>query len=60
MFLQEKAKNNQIKSLNHGYELWKQLSEEEKEEYLNKSHRCQLAYIYKRMINKKQIKRMLP
>jgi len=60
IFLQEKIKNNEIKSLNHGYELWKQLSEEEKEEYLNKSHRCQLAYKYKEMINKKQIKRILP
>ena len=60
IFLQEKAKNNEIKSLNHGYELWKQLSEEKKEEYLNKSHRCQLAYTYKEMINKKQIRRMLP
>jgi len=58
--LQEKAKNNEIKSLNHGHELWKQLSEEEKEEYLNKSHRCHLAYKYKKMIYKKQIKKMLP
>ena len=60
IFLQEKAKNNEIKSLNHGHELWKQLSEEEKEEYLNKSHRCHLAYKYKKMIYKKQIKKMLP
>ena len=59
MFLQEKAKNNEIKSLNHGYELWKQLSIEEKEKYLNKSHKCQLTYIYKEMINKKQIKRLI-
>ena len=60
IFLQEKAKNNEIKSLNHGQELWKKLSEEEKEEYLNKSHRCQLAYKYKKMIYKKQIKKFLP
>ena len=60
IFLQEKAKNNEIKSLNHGHELWKKLSEEEKEEYLNKSHRCHLAYKYKKMIYKKQIKKMLP
>jgi hypothetical protein len=60
IFLQEKAKNNEIKSLNHGHELWKKLSEEEKEEYYNKSHRCQLAYRYKNMIYKKQIKKILP
>ena len=60
IFLQEKAKNNEIKSLNHGHELWKKLSEEEKEEYFNKSHRCQLAYKYKNMIYKKQIKKILP
>ena len=60
IFLQEKAKNNEIKSLAHGHELWNQLSEEEKEEYFNKSHRCQLAYRYKNMIYKKQIKKMLP
>ena len=60
IFLQEKAKNNEIKTLNHGHELWKKLSEEEKEEYYNKSHRCQLAYKYKNMIYKQQIKKLLP
>ena len=60
IFLQEKAKNNEIKSLKHGLELWKKLSEEEKEEYLNKSHRCQLAYKYKKMIYEKQIKKIKP
>ena len=60
IFLQEKAKNNEIKSLNDGHKLWKNLSEEEKEEYLKKSHRCQLAYKYKKMIYKKQIKKILP
>ena len=60
IFLQEKAKNNEIKSLSHGHELWKNLSEDEKEEYFKKSHRCQLAYKYKNMIYKKQIKKMLP
>ena len=60
IFLQEKAKNNEIKTLNHGHELWKNLSEDEKEEYFKKSHRCQLAYRYKNMIYKKQIKKMLP
>ena len=60
IFLQEKAKNNEIKTLSHGHELWKNLSEDEKEEYFKKSHRCQLAYKYKNMIYKKQIKKMLP
>ena len=60
IFLQEKAKNNEIKSLAHGHELWNKLSEEKKDEYFNKSHRCQLAYKYKNMIYKKQIKKILP
>ena len=60
IFLQEKAKNNEIKSLSQGYELWKKLPEEKKEEYLAKSHRCQLAYKYKKMIYVKQIKKILP
>ena len=60
IFLQEKAKNNEIKSLKQGYELWKQLPEEEKEEYLKKSHRCQLAYKYKKMLYFKQIKKIIP
>ena len=60
IFLQEKAKNNEIKSLSQGHELWKKLSEEAKEEYLAKSHRCQLAYKYKKMIYVKQIKKILP
>ena len=60
IFLQEKAKNNEIKSLKQGYELWKQLPEEEKEEYLKKSHRCQLAYKYKKMLYIKQVKKIIP
>ena len=60
IFLQEKAKNGEIKSLNDGHEMWKRLNEEEKEEYLKKSHRCHLAYKYKKMIYKKKIKKVLP
>ena len=60
IFLQEKAKNGLIKSLNDGHEMWKKLSEEEKEEYLTKSHRCILAYRYKKMIYQKKIKKMCP
>lgn len=60
IFLQEKAKNGEIKSLKDGNEMWKRLNEEEKEEYLIKSHRCLLAYRYKKMIYKKKIKKILP
>ena len=60
IFLQEKAKSNEIKSLSDGHEMWKNLSEDEKEEYLKKSHRCILAYRYKKMIYNKKIKKMLP
>ena len=60
IFLQEKAKNHELKSLTQGQELWKKLTEEQKEEYLKKSHRCQLAYKYKKMIYVKQIKKILP
>ena len=60
IFLQEKAKNGEIKNLNDGHEMWKRLSEDEKEEYLTKSHRCLLAYKYKKMIYNKKIKKILP
>ena len=60
IFLQEKAKNNEIKTIQDGHELWKKLSEEQKEEYLTKSHKCLLAYRYKKMIYNKKIKKMLP
>ena len=60
IFLQEKAKNGELKSLKDGHEMWKRLNEEEKEEYLTKSHRCLLAYKYKKMIYKKKIKKFLP
>ena len=60
IFLQEKAKNNELKSIKEGVEMWKKLSEDQKEEYLAKSHRCLLAYRYKKMIYNKKIKKMLP
>ena len=60
VFLQEKAKNNEIKSLNEGNEMWKRLSDDQKEEYLIKSHRCQLAYKYKKMIYNKKLKKIFP
>jgi hypothetical protein len=60
IFLQEKAKKNEIKSLTDGHEMWKKLSDDEKEEYLTKSHRCQLAYKYKKMIYNKKMKKIFP
>lgn len=60
IFLQEKAKNNELKNLNDGHEMWNKLNEEEKEEYLTKSHRCLLAYRYKMMLYTRKIKKILP
>ena len=60
IFLQEKAKKNEIRSLTDGHEMWKKLSDDEKEEYLTKSHRCQLAYKYKKMIYNKKMKKIFP
>ena len=40
--------------------MWNKLNEEEKEEYLIKSHRCLLAYRYKKMIYNRKIKKILP
>ena len=60
IFLQEKAKKNEIKSFKDVHVMWNNLSEEEKEEYLTKSHRCLLAYRYKKMIYNKKIKKILP
>ena len=60
VFVHEQAKNNEFKNISDSSDLWNKLSEDEKEKYLMKSHRLQLAYIYKKMIYKKKIKKMLP
>ena len=49
-----------MKSIYDGKELWGRLTDEEKNEYLKKSHKLVLAYKYKKMIYKKKIKKMLP
>ena len=59
-FLQEKAKEKALHNINEGKELWNKLSDDEKEKYLKKSHKCKLAYIYKKMIYNKRIKKILP
>jgi hypothetical protein len=60
VFLQEKAKEKVLHDINEGKELWNKLSEEEKEKYLKKAHKCRLAYKYKKMIYNKKIKKILP
>ena len=60
VFLQEKAKEKALNSIQHGKELWNKLSEEEKEKYLKKAHTCRVAYKYKKMIYNKKIKKILP
>lgn len=60
VFLQEKAREKALHNLTEGKELWDKLSEEEKEKYLKKAHRCRLAYKYKKMIYNKKIKKILP
>ena len=60
IFIQENAKNNEGKSIVEWRKMWNKLSEEEKDEYLKKSHRCNLAYRYKMMIYNKKIKKILP
>ena len=60
IFLQDKAKNDELKSLQHGKELWDKLSQDEKDEYLVKAHKLKIAYIYKKMIYKKRIKKLMP
>ena len=60
IFLQEKAKNGEIKSLFEGKEMWEKLSNEQKDDYLVKAHKCKIAYIYKKMIYKKKIKKIMP
>lgn len=59
-FLQEKAKEGVLKSLQDGKELWDKLTEDEKEVYLAKAKRTQLAYKYKKMIYEKKIKKIIP
>ena len=53
-------KKNCIMSLKNIGKLWKKLSEDEKQEYVKKSHACTLAYRYKKMIYEKKIRKMLP
>ena len=64
IFLSEKAKEGVFKGkanvLKEGRKLWEKLKEDEKEEYLNKAKKIRLCYIYKKMLYKKNKKKILP
>ena len=64
IFLSEKAKEGIFKGksnvLKEGRKLWEKLSQEEKDEYLNKAKKIRLCYIYKKMLYKKNRKKILP
>lgn len=60
IFLQEKAYNEEIKSIQEGINLWNKLSEDKKEIYLSKCHLQFLAFKYKELLYNKKIKRFLP
>lgn len=60
IFLQIKARTNEIKSIKDGVNLWDNLNINEKEKYLKLSHRYFLAYKYKEMIYEKKIRRIYP
>lgn len=60
IFLQEKAKLDELSSIAEGKKMWEKLSDDEKESYVTKARRTQLAYRYKKMIYNKKIKKLLP
>lgn len=60
IFLQEKSSGKEIHSIKEGVELWKKLSENEKQEYQKKAHKYVLAYRYKKLIYEKKIKKDYP
>jgi len=44
IFFKEKIKEKTFTNFYEAAELWKKLSEDEKQEYVKKSHACTLAY----------------
>ena len=60
IFVQEKLLENEIENFDDAKVLWDKLDDDEKEKYLKKAHRLQLAYQYKKMIYDKRIKKILP
>jgi len=57
IFFKEKIKEKTFTNFYEAAELWKKLSEDEKQEYVKKSHACTLAYRYKKMIYEKKNKK---
>ena len=60
IFLQIKAQKKEINSIEEGIKLWKQLNDDEKDDYLTMSHNYYLAYKYKDLLYRKKIKRIFP
>ena len=60
LFLQELAKNKELRSIQEGREKWIKLSKEEKDEYLNKSKLASVAYRYKKIVFQKKINKLKP
>ena len=64
IFLSEKAYEGIFKGkkniFKEGREMWNKLSKEKKDEYLNKAKKIKLCYIYKKILNKKNIRKNLP
>ena len=63
IFLSEKTKEGEFKGKNvykYGKKLWDELSDNEKEEYLHKAKKIKLCYMYKKMLYKKNNRKILP
>ena len=63
IFLSEKIKEGELKGKNiykDGKKMWNELPENEKEEYLKKAKKIKLCYIYKKMLYKKNNRKILP
>ena len=63
IFLSEKTKEGEFKGKNvykYGKKMWDELSDNEKEEYLHKAKKIKLCYIYKKMLYKKNNRKILP
>lgn len=54
-FLQEKATEGILTNIKEGKKLWNDLSEEEKEVYLDKANDIYLCYKYRKMMFEKKI-----
>ena len=63
IFLSEKIKEGELKGKNvfkDGKKMWNELSENKKEEYLKRAKKIKLCYIYKKILYKKNIRKILP